>query len=155
MKKDPEFVDELIKRLDPPKQLSIEKDKRIKEAIKFKNSPPVIAEPTGPFLPTEEESVIEPLKKGEVNDYDILQTLDESKKINMPDRESKLSKINTACNNLSLTNIEEKAKDLEKLLDNEKTIILLVHNIVFKRVSIAQNNGTEMFFRLVEKLPEI
>ncbi len=40
MRKNPEIVDELIKNLAPPKQLSTEKERKIKEAIKLKNAPP-------------------------------------------------------------------------------------------------------------------
>ena len=42
MKKDPEFVDELIKGLNPQKTLSSDKEKKIKDAIRFKNLPPTI-----------------------------------------------------------------------------------------------------------------
>ena len=63
--------------------------------------------------------------------------------MNLPDKENKLSKINMICNTLSMNNVEDKAKDLEKILaDNPKVIKLLAYNIVFKRISITQNNGT-------------
>ena len=48
-----------------------------------------------------------------------------------------------------MNNIEDKAKDLEKILDNSKVVKLLAYNIVFKRISITQNNGTEIFSRLL------
>lgn len=48
MQKDPELIESLIKALEPPIQLSVEKEKRLKEAIKLKNAPPevVIIVPT-------------------------------------------------------------------------------------------------------------
>jgi hypothetical protein len=39
-------------------------------------------------------------------------SLDKTKEMNFPDKEAKLSKINTICNTLAMSNIEEKAKDL-------------------------------------------
>ena len=49
MKKNPELVEELIKCLEPPKVLSAEKDKKIKDAIRVKNAPP--PEPTVQVMP--------------------------------------------------------------------------------------------------------
>lgn len=40
MKKNPELVEEIIRSMDPPKALSLEKEKKLKEAIKLKNNPP-------------------------------------------------------------------------------------------------------------------
>lgn len=40
MQKDPELIESLIKALQPPVHLSVEKEKRLKEAIKIKNTPP-------------------------------------------------------------------------------------------------------------------
>jgi hypothetical protein len=72
------------------------------------------------------------------------------------EKEAKLSKINTTCNTLSLTNVEDKVKDLEKIIGNDKNILkLLAYNIVFKRIPFAQNNGMEIFNKLVEKLPRL
>ena len=99
--------------------------------------------------------IIDPIKKVETNDFDILQTLDKTKRIVLPDKENKLSKINMICNTLSMNNIEDKAKELEKILDSNKVIRLLAYNIVFKRISITQNNGTEIFSRLLERLPSV
>lgn len=46
------------------------------------------------------------------------------------------------CNTLSMNNIEEKSKDLIRMIDGDQRIMkLLAYNIVFKRVSITQNNG--------------
>ena len=45
------------------------------------------------------------------------------------------------CNTLSMNNIDDKAKDLERILDSQKAVKLLAYNIV-KRISITQNNGT-------------
>ena len=50
------------------------------------------------------------IHKQEVVDFDILATVDRSKKIDIPDRDAKLKLINTICNTLSLANVEEKAK---------------------------------------------
>jgi hypothetical protein len=44
------------------------------------------------------------------SDYEILLVLDTTKKIEIADKETKLSKINMACNTLSLNNVEEKSK---------------------------------------------
>lgn len=41
MKKNPEFVEELIKAIEPPKILCLEKEKKLKEAIRIKNNPPL------------------------------------------------------------------------------------------------------------------
>lgn len=41
-----------------------------------------------------------------------------------------------------MNNIDDKAKDLERILDSQKAVKLLAYNIVFKRISITQNNGT-------------
>lgn len=131
----------------------MEKEKRIKDAIKLKNAPP--PEPTVIVVPAEEEIAIDAIKKVDANDFDILQTLDKTKKITLQDKENKLSKINMICNTLSMNNIEDKAKDLEKILDNSKVVKLLAYNIVFKRISITQNNGTEIFSRLLERLPKV
>jgi len=41
-----------------------------------------------------------------------------------------------------LSNVEDKAKDLEKIIGNDKNILkLLAYNIVFKRIPLAQNNS--------------
>ncbi len=40
LQKDPELVESLIKSVDPPINLSVDKEKKLKEAIKLKNSPP-------------------------------------------------------------------------------------------------------------------
>jgi hypothetical protein len=40
LQKDPELVDSLIKTVEPPINLSVDKEKKLKEAIKLKNSPP-------------------------------------------------------------------------------------------------------------------
>jgi hypothetical protein len=34
-------------------------------------------------------------------------------------------------------------------------LLLLAYNIVFKRVPLAQNNGVEIFYRLVYKIPHL
>jgi hypothetical protein len=54
-----------------------------------------------------------------------------------------------------MSNIEEKAKDLEKIIDSKNALLLLAYNIVFKRVPLAQNNGVEIFYRLVYKIPHL
>ena len=54
-----------------------------------------------------------------------------------------------------MNNIEDKAKDLEKVMDSDKAIVLLACHIVFKRISIAQNNSNEIFSRLMDKLPKV
>ncbi len=68
-----------------------------------------------------------------------------------------MTKINTICNTLSLSNIEEKAKDLEKIIDSRAAVLLLAYNIVFKRIPLSAHNsaGVEIFYRLVEKMPRI
>ena len=108
MQKDPELVEALLKGVEPPIKLGVEKEKRLKEAIKLKNSPPepVILVGGG------EEEVEE--KKTESMDYDILSQLDRSKAISqsLGERDNRLTKINTICNTLSLSNIDDKAKDL-------------------------------------------
>ena len=76
MKKEPEFVDGLIKGLNPPKALSAEKEKKIKEAIRLKNLPPTIPEPIVPLIQTEDDPALEAIKKVEMNDCDILQSMD-------------------------------------------------------------------------------
>lgn len=41
-----------------------------------------------------------------------------------------------------MNNVEEKSKDLKKIAEGDNNIInLLAFNIVFKRISITQNNG--------------
>ena len=72
MKKDPEIIQELIKYIEPPLILSVEKEKKIKEAIKNKNTKEekVISKPR--------ENIVK-VKKQE--DYDILGTLDKTKKL--------------------------------------------------------------------------
>lgn len=40
LQKDPELVESLLKALEPPIHLSVEKEKRLREAIKIKNAPP-------------------------------------------------------------------------------------------------------------------
>ena len=40
-----------------------------------------------------------------------------------------------------MNNIEDKAKELEKILDSESAIKLLAYSLVLKRISITQNNG--------------
>ena len=40
MQKDPELIESLIRALEPPIQLAVEKEKRLKEAIRLKNDPP-------------------------------------------------------------------------------------------------------------------
>lgn len=82
-------------------------------------------------------------------DYDILVSLDKTKKLKMADRDSRLNKINMICNTLSLSNLDDKAKDLEKVIDTNKPTLLLAHHIVFKRITIAQNSGNEVFYRLI------
>ena len=52
-----------------------------------------------------------------------------------------MSRINIACNTLSVTNVEEKAREVEKILDSYEAVKLLAYHIVFKRISITQNNG--------------
>ena len=42
LQKDPELIESLLKSLEPPIQLSVEKEKRLKEAIKLKNTPPEV-----------------------------------------------------------------------------------------------------------------
>lgn len=59
----------------------------------------------------------------------------------MHEKELKMSKINMACNTLSTTNVEEKAREIEKILDSYESIKLLAYHIVFKRISLTQNNG--------------
>jgi hypothetical protein len=50
-----------------------------------------------------------------------------------------------------LSNIEEKAKDLDKIVDSKQAILLLAYNIVFRRIplSVANNGGVEIFYRLI------
>jgi hypothetical protein len=58
------------------------------------------------------------------------------------EKDNRLTRINTICNTLSLSNIEEKAKDLDKILDSKQAILLLAYNIVFRRIPLsAANNG--------------
>ena len=52
------------------------------------------------------------MKKEENLDYDILATLDKTKKLKMTDKDSRLNKINMFCNTISLTNLDEKIKEL-------------------------------------------
>ena len=156
MQKDPELIESLIKALEPPIQLSVEKQKRIKEAIRVKNAPPepviIVANP--------DEQLDE--KKLENQDFDILTHLDKTKEIaaGLGEKNNCLTKINTICNTLSLNNIEEKVKDLEKLFDHNNTkqvLLLLAYNIVFKRIPLASHNnsGVEIFYRLVDRLPKV
>ena len=88
------MVEGLIKALEPPIQLSLEKEKRLKEAIKIKNTPP---EPIV-LVPTAEEETAEE-KKTEKYDYDILVHLDRSKEISasLGEKDNRLTKINTIC----------------------------------------------------------
>ncbi len=83
-------------------------------------------------------------KKVENYDYDILVQLDKSKYISLAlgQKDNRLTKINTICNTLSLNNIEEKAKDLEKIIDSKTAILLLSYNIVFKRIPLTAHNNT-------------
>lgn len=67
--------------------------------------------------PVEEEPQVEE-KKAENCDYDILVVLDRTKEMTFQDKDAKLSKINTICNTLALNNLEEKCKDLEKVVDS-------------------------------------
>ena len=75
MQKDPELIESLIKALEPPIQLSVEKEKRLKEAIKIKNTPPepVLLVPNPDDEPDD--------KKLENQDFDILSHLDKTKEI--------------------------------------------------------------------------
>jgi hypothetical protein len=152
--KDPELVESLLKGLEPPVHLSVEKEKRLKEAIRVKNTPP---EPVVLVTSAEEEAVEE--KKAESHDYDILSHLDRSKEISLSlgEKDNRLTRINTICNTLSLSNIDEKAKDLEKIIDTKPAVLLLAYNIVFKRIPLSAHNnaGVEIFYRLVEKIPRI
>lgn len=67
-----------------------------------------------------------------------------------------MSKINTLCNTLSTNNVNEKSKDMKMILDSPNAIKLIAYNIVFKRIPLAQgSNGTEVFYQLVERLPQI
>jgi hypothetical protein len=92
-------------------------------------------------LPHEESSPIPNVKNIGLNDdVDILTTIDETKRILLADKEIKINKINTVCNTLSLTNIDDKAKDLQKILDDDKCIKLLAF-LLFKRISMSQPNG--------------
>jgi hypothetical protein len=102
-------VETLLRALEPPLHLSVEKEKRLKEAIRIKNTPP---EPVVLVATAEEEAAED--KKVESYDYDILLHLDRSKEISasLGEKDNRLTKINTICNTLSLSNIEEKAKDL-------------------------------------------
>ena len=63
MKKDPEFVDELIKGLNPPKALSADKEKKIKEAIRLKNLPPTTIHEPIALIQTEDDPALEAIKK--------------------------------------------------------------------------------------------
>lgn len=74
--------------------------------------------------------------------------------MDIADRESKLRVINTICNTLSLTNIEEKTRELKKILDNEKVYKLLSYRIL-KIISITQNSGIEVFIKLLDYLPKV
>lgn len=40
LQKDPELIESLIRAIQPPINLSVEKEKKLLEAIKIKNSPP-------------------------------------------------------------------------------------------------------------------
>ena len=72
------------------------------------------------------------------------------------DRDSKVSKINTICNTLSLVNVDDKAKDLEKIIGNDRNVLkYLAYNIVFKRIAVAQGNGMEICYKLVERIPRL
>ena len=50
LKKNPELVEKLIRDIEPPKILSVEKEKKIKDAIRLKNAPP---EPVLIVIPAE------------------------------------------------------------------------------------------------------
>lgn len=52
------------------------------------------------------------------NDFDILTVYDKTTKITFKEKDLKVNKINTLCNTLSVSNIEEKAKDLSNLLNS-------------------------------------
>lgn len=56
-----------------------------------------------------------------------------------------------------MNNVEEKSKDLKKIIEGDsKAVYLLAYSIVFKRISTTtQNNGIEIIYRLVEKLPKL
>lgn len=56
-----------------------------------------------------------------------------------------------------MNNLDEKSKDLKKIVEGDANAIkLLAYNIVFKRISTTtQNNGIEVMYQLVEKLPII
>lgn len=131
----------------------MEKEKKLKEAIKLKNAPPEVV-----VVVQSADDDLED-KKNENQDYDILLNLDRSKEIasKLGERDNRLTKINTICNTLSLSNIDEKAKDLEKIIDSKAALMLLSYNIVFKRIPLASHNnsGMEIFYRLVERLPKI
>lgn len=75
----------------------------------------------------------------------------------MADKETKLSKINLACNTISANNLEQKLKDLKKIIEvDQNSIKLLAYNIVFKRISTTTPNaGIDVMYQLVEKLPTI
>lgn len=50
-----------------------------------------------------------------------------------------------------MNNIEEKSKDLKKIMEGDLNAVkLLANNIVFKRISTTtQNNGIEVMYQLV------
>ena len=100
--------------------------------------------------------IIDHFKKNALSDVDLLVAMDKTKRIQFPEKESKLSKINTLCNTLSTNNVHEKSKDMRYILDSPNAVKLIAYNIVFKRIPLAQgSNGTEVFYQLVERLPQI
>ena len=52
-----------------------------------------------------------------------------------------MNRINMRYNTLPVTNVEEKVREVDKILDSYEAVKLLAYHIVFKRVSMTQNTG--------------
>lgn len=75
-------MESLLRAIEPGINLSVEKEKKIKEAIRVKNAPP---EPVV-VVPQIEEELLGEEKKIENYDFDILVTFDKTKELTLNEK---------------------------------------------------------------------
>jgi CCR4-NOT transcription complex subunit 1 len=139
----PELVNQLIGALNPPIVLSPEKAQALKAALEAKLQPKVVAAPVPERPPQTLES-----------DLDLLESEDRSKRSHTnPDKEKKLMLF---LNNLTFESLNERHKELDKLLDSKEFIKWVSYHIVFRRIPTCnQPNSFEIYVNMLGKVPRL
>ena len=136
-------MNQLINSLTVPNPLSQEKQLVLKNALDAKLQPKVTVPVPVERSPATTET-----------DQDLLETEDKSKRT--PINQDKEKKLMLFLNNLTTDSLNDKSKELDKLLDSQEIIKWASDHIVFKRITVCnQPNSFEIYVGLLARVARL